>query len=86
MDFDQLETFLEVARHASFSRAAEKRFRTQPAISSQIRGIEEEVGAVRRASVDASRRADAERGVRSWSALQEVGEVFCRHDRLRLFL
>jgi len=44
MDFDQLETFLEVARHASFSRAAEKRFRTQPAISSQIRGLEEEVG------------------------------------------
>src|SRR5260370_16138338 len=45
MDFDQLETFLEVARHCSFSRAAEKRFRTQPAISSQIRGLEEEVGA-----------------------------------------
>jgi DNA-binding transcriptional LysR family regulator len=45
MDFDQLETFLEVARHASFSRAAEKRFRTQPAISAQIRGLEEEVGA-----------------------------------------
>ena len=45
MDFDQLETFLEVARHASFSRAAERRFRTQPAISSQIRALEEEVGA-----------------------------------------
>ncbi|MGA8867509.1 MAG: LysR family transcriptional regulator [Candidatus Sulfotelmatobacter sp.] len=45
MDFDQLETFLQVARHASFSRAAEKRFRTQPAISSQIRAVEEEVGA-----------------------------------------
>lgn len=45
MDFDQLETFLEVARRASFSRAAEKRFRTQPAISSQIRSLEEEVGA-----------------------------------------
>ncbi|HKD13031.1 MAG TPA: LysR family transcriptional regulator, partial [Candidatus Angelobacter sp.] len=45
MDFDQLETFLEVARNASFSRAAEKRFRTQPAISSQIRALEEEVGA-----------------------------------------
>jgi len=45
MDFDQLETFLEVARHNSFSRAAERRFRTQPAISAQIRGIEEEVGA-----------------------------------------
>jgi LysR family transcriptional regulator, low CO2-responsive transcriptional regulator len=45
MDFDQLETFLEVARHNSFSRAAEKRFRTQPAISSQIRALEEEIGA-----------------------------------------
>ena len=45
MDFDQLETFLAVARLSSFSRAAEKRFRTQPAISSQIRALEEEVGA-----------------------------------------
>src|SRR5438552_1909648 len=45
MDFDQLETFIEVARLLSFSRAAEKRFRTQPAISSQIRSLEEEVGA-----------------------------------------
>ncbi|HUO60706.1 MAG TPA: LysR family transcriptional regulator [Candidatus Acidoferrales bacterium] len=44
MDFDQLETFLEVARNLSFSRAAEKRFRTQPAISAQIRALEEEVG------------------------------------------
>ncbi|HEX8816480.1 MAG TPA: LysR family transcriptional regulator [Terriglobales bacterium] len=45
MDFDQLETFLEVAKRLSFSRAAEKRFRTQPAISSQIRALEEEVEA-----------------------------------------
>ena len=45
MDFDQLETFLEVARLSSFSRAAERRFRTQPAISAQIRSIEGEVGA-----------------------------------------
>ncbi len=45
MDFDQLETFLEVAKHCSFSRAAERRFRTQPAISAQIRALEEEVGA-----------------------------------------
>ena len=44
MDFEQLETFLQVARHSSFSRAAEKRFRTQPAISSQIRALEEELG------------------------------------------
>ena len=45
MDFDQLETFLEVAKLNSFSRAAERRFRTQPAISSQIPSLEEEVGA-----------------------------------------
>jgi LysR family transcriptional regulator, low CO2-responsive transcriptional regulator len=45
MDFYQLETFISVARLLSFSRAADKRFRTQPAISSQIRLLEEEVGA-----------------------------------------
>jgi len=45
MDFDQLDTFLEVARTLSFSRAAERRFRTPPAISAQIRALEEDVGA-----------------------------------------
>lgn len=45
MDFDQLNIFLEVARHSSFSKAAERCFRTQPAISAQIRALEEEVGA-----------------------------------------
>jgi len=45
MDLDQLNSFLEVAKHSSFSKAAERCFRTQPAISSQIRAIEEEVGA-----------------------------------------
>ena len=45
MDFDQLNSFLEVAKLSSFSKAAERCFRTQPAISSQIRAVEEEVGA-----------------------------------------
>src|SRR5437868_3272746 len=45
MDFDQINTFLEVSRLSSFSKAAETCFRTQPAISSQIRALEEEVGA-----------------------------------------
>lgn len=44
MDFDQLHVFLEVARLKSFSRAAMSCFRTQPAISAQIRLLEEEVG------------------------------------------
>ncbi len=45
MDFEQLKAFVEVARNASFSRAAEKLFRTQPAISAQIRSLEEDIGA-----------------------------------------
>lgn len=45
MDFDQLNVFFEVARLNSFSRAAVKCYRTQPAISAQIRLLEEEVGA-----------------------------------------
>lgn len=44
MDFDQLNIFLEVARHSSFSRAAQKCFRTQPAISSSIKSLEDELG------------------------------------------
>lgn len=44
VDFDQLNIFLEVARHSSFSRAAQKCFRTQPAISSSIKSLEDELG------------------------------------------
>jgi len=44
MDYDQLASFLEVAKQQSFSRAAEKLFRTQPAISAQVRLIEQECG------------------------------------------
>ncbi|MCZ6491478.1 MAG: LysR substrate-binding domain-containing protein [Acidobacteria bacterium] len=44
MDLDQVTAFLEVARKKSFSRAAEKLYRTQPAISAQIRALEIECG------------------------------------------
>ena len=44
MDIDQVTAFLEVARKQSFSRAAEKLYRTQPAISAQIRALENECG------------------------------------------
>lgn len=44
MDLFQLETFLAVAREGSFSRAARKLFRTQPAISQTVRKLEEEIG------------------------------------------
>jgi len=44
MDFDQLVTFLQVAKLASFSRAGQKVFRSQSAVSAQIRQLEEEYG------------------------------------------
>ncbi len=44
MNYDQLASFLEVAKLESFSRAAEKVFRTQPAISAQVRLLEQECG------------------------------------------
>ena len=44
MDFDQMRAVVEVARLRSFSRAAETVGLTQPAISAQVRLIEEELG------------------------------------------
>jgi DNA-binding transcriptional LysR family regulator len=44
MDLSQLEVFLTVARERRFSRAAQKLYRTQSAISQSVRKLEEEVG------------------------------------------
>lgn len=44
MDLASLQVFQTVARERSFSRAAEKLFRTQPAISISIRKLEDWVG------------------------------------------
>src|ERR1051326_326655 len=43
MDFDQLHTFLEIVRLKSFSKAAQTCYRTQPAISAQVRQLENEL-------------------------------------------
>jgi DNA-binding transcriptional LysR family regulator len=45
MDFDQLHTLLEIVRLKSFSKAAQTCYRTQPAISAQIRQLEHELKA-----------------------------------------
>ncbi len=45
MDLDQLHTFLEIVRLKSFSKAAQTCFRTQPAISAQVRQLEQEINA-----------------------------------------
>src|SRR5580693_4738238 len=44
MELSQLEVFLAVAREHRFSRAAEKLFRTQSAVSQTIRKLEDELG------------------------------------------
>ena len=44
MDLAQMEIFLRVAEEKSFSRAAEKLLRTQPAISIAMKRLEEELG------------------------------------------
>jgi len=44
MDLSQLEVFLTVARERTFSRAAEKLFRTQSAVSQTVRKLELEIG------------------------------------------
>ncbi len=43
MDLDQLHTFLEIVRLKSFSKAAQTCYRTQPAISAQVRQLEQEM-------------------------------------------
>jgi DNA-binding transcriptional LysR family regulator len=45
MDFDQIHTFLEIVRLKSFSKAAQTCYRTQPAISAQVRQLEQELRA-----------------------------------------
>ncbi len=44
MDFGQLEAFVEVASHRSFSRAAEALQLTQPSITARIQALERELG------------------------------------------
>ena len=44
MDFDQLVTFVEVAKQGNFSRAGQKVFRSQSAVSAQIRLLEQDYG------------------------------------------
>jgi DNA-binding transcriptional LysR family regulator len=44
MELSQLEVFLTVAREGRFSRAAEKLYRTQSAVSQTIRKLENELG------------------------------------------
>jgi len=44
MELAQLDAFLQVAHHRSFSRAAEALFLTQPSVTARIQSLEREIG------------------------------------------
>ena len=44
LDTDQLQTFIAIADNGSFTRASEQVFKTQSAVSMQMRRLEERVG------------------------------------------
>ncbi len=46
MDFKQLEVFVSVVKHESFSKAARELFLTQPTVSSHIQNLEKELNTV----------------------------------------
>ena len=46
LDFRQLETFIQVVKLKSFSKAAQKLYLTQPTITSHIQNLENELGTV----------------------------------------
>src|SRR2546422_11591234 len=67
MDFDQLHTFLEIVRLKSFSKAAQTCYRTQPAISAQVRQLELEL------------RADLFERFGSRISLTTAGKIFAEY-------
>lgn len=69
MEINQLEFFLKIVEEGSFSKAAERAFRTQPAVSLAIRRLEEEIGAP---LFDRSQKTPA---------LTEAGQVFHGYAR-----
>lgn len=73
MELRQLQYLVEIAKEANFTRASEKVFVSQSALSQQIQALEQEVGTV---LLDRSRR-----GVR----LTAAGEILYRHAQ-RIFL
>ena len=46
MDFKQLEAFVAVAKHQSFSKAARELFLTQPTVSAHIQNLEKELNTI----------------------------------------
>lgn len=67
MEFKQLESFVEIAKQKSFTKAAEKLYLTQPTLTGHIQTLEEELGIV---LFNRSRKKNT---------LTEAGELFYNH-------
>jgi DNA-binding transcriptional LysR family regulator len=74
MEMTQLEFFLKVIEEGSFSKAADRVYRTQPAVSIAVRRLEEEIGAP---LFDRSQKTPT---------LTEAGEIVFDHARQILAL
>ena len=74
MELTQLEFFLKVIEEGSFSKAADRVFRTQPAVSISIRRLEEEIGAP---LFDRSQKKPT---------LTEAGEIVCDYAQRMIAL
>ena len=72
LELQQLRGFCEVARQGSFTRAADRLYLTQPAVSQQIKSLEEELG-----------QSLLERG-RKGVRLTDAGEALYRRARSAL--
>ncbi len=72
MDLGQIEAFVQVAQHRSFSKAADALFLTQPSVTARIQSIERDLG-------EALFERNG-RGVR----LTEMGTTFLPHARRAL--
>ena len=95
MELSELRVFLKVAAERSFSRAAMKLHRTQPAVSQAVRRLEDSVGErlFDRATKDAT-LTEAGRLLRDYAhgiecrqtprALRELTDSFCIADDLHI--
>ena len=79
MDFRTLQYFTVVAQELNFTRAAEKLNMSQPPLSNQIKGLEEDLGV--QLFIRGKRHLQADRGRKPSSAPVESDARACGQDK-----